>query len=194
MTIDWSLSGPNPLNGDNSLHQCNYTSVLRLRKPKKEGDAPTKTLFFSKPNDLTNMDHEACQTILSNLTNLDQPLVRDQIAKIISDFPCPDANIKIKSFQAKNAAIKAVFPNARTNRSLKSVVVDGCLKERLDECIIPMGQDPDFIMTFEDLKQGMELCSEAMKAAVKKGAELAAWQKQNDPNKSKTATTEQHTE
>jgi hypothetical protein len=186
MTVNWTMRGTNPLKNDNSSQVCAYENVLSERAAKKETNPPIPTIKFEKSDSLARSDHESCQTIMANLTNLDQPSVRDQIASIFRQFPCPDANVAIKSFQIKNDAIKTVYPTARSNRTMNLVLVEGCLKQRLDECVIPMSKDANFIMTYEDLKNGLARCRDAMNAAVQKGAELAAWKDQNDPNRKAT--------
>jgi len=190
MTVNWSLQGSNPITGEPTPHRCEYKGVFFDRPASRETDPPIKSLRFKKPDSLPAADHEACQSIISNLTNLDQPRIRDQIAKIISSFPCPNANLEIKSFQQKNETIKIIYPNARSDRGMSSMFINNCLKERPEECIIPSGGDPSFIMTFDALKYGLEQCSAAMNNAVRRGAELAAWQQQNDPNRSSTNTEE----
>jgi hypothetical protein len=192
MTLDWTIRGPSAIKNDNSSQICAYQGVLSDRPAKKETDPPVPTLKFEKPDSLGAAEHDSCQIIMSNLTNLDQPSIREQIAKIINQFPCPNANVTIKAFQIKNNAIKTVYPTARSNRTMNLVRVDGCLKERIQECVIPMSEDPVFIMTYEDLKNGLARCRDAMKAAVQKGAELAAWKDQNDPNKNKSPSLENH--
>jgi hypothetical protein len=192
MTVSWTMRGTNPAKNDNSSQVCTYENVLTERPAKKETSPPIPTIRFAQPDALAPSEHESCQTIMANLTNLDQPSVRDQIASILRQFPCPDANIGIKSFQIKNEAIKTVYPTARSNRTMNLVLVEGCLKQRLDECVIPMSKDASFIMTYEDLKNGLARCRDAMQAAVQKGAELAAWKDQNDPNKTKATPLENH--
>lgn len=192
LTLDWTLRGPSAIHDDNSAQICAYQGVLSEKPAKKETDPAVPTLKFEKPEALSSTEHDSCQIIMSNLTNLEQPAVREQIAKIINEFPCPNANIAIKAFQMKNNAIKTVYPSARSNRTMNLVRVEGCLKERLKECVIPMSEDPVFIMTYEDLKNGLARCRDAMKAAVQRGAELAAWKDQNDPNRKKITTPDKH--
>src|SRR5690606_649250 len=130
------------------------------------------------------IDHEMCQNILSNRTNLDLPLVRDQLARIVSGFPCPESNISIRAYHVNNPHLKIIAPNARSTRSINSITIKGCIKGKAPpECTIPMSDDPMFMIAFEDIRDGLIRCSTALSKAIQQGAEIVTWQKQNDPNK-----------
>jgi hypothetical protein len=167
LRVDWKVYGPNPINFHDEAYTIQYTYVLKYRPEPKAPKGKVVTLEFNKPKDADDLMHAFFMKLNSGRVKLNEQSSRDELAKIFARMPCPRAKIEVKSFFTRNPALRIVAPELKADHTYKAIIIDGCLNERVPECILPMGGDPQYMMTYIDLVEGFERCRKAMVEAIK---------------------------
>ncbi|MEO5667587.1 MAG: hypothetical protein ABIR96_05985 [Bdellovibrionota bacterium] len=193
-TVDWKVLSLSNTRKDDLYIACEYPNALRERPAKRDGDPATPTMNFQlTPNDLSDKEKGICENSLTNLMGLDEVRLRDEIAKKLSKLPCD--KVKVVTEAQQDPGLKAIYPNARNLWKTQHLEIKTCLKETPDFCKIPVGSDqgsPSTILSYDSIARTVDMCISDVEAAITAGAELNAWKQQNDPNKKKPSSAEEH--
>lgn len=179
---------------------CIYEDVLVEREAKDPVDPPISTITFSKQKISNPENAKFCFKTLSNLTNLDQQKVRDDIGKILLEMPCaPDSSTDVMMYGTDRPKIKDSHPNVKHTRIINKIGIDGCLEEMPPVCSMPAAfstWNPDSVLIeYEQMMKTFNRCKDAVIKKVDDENLLEQWQSNNDPNsKGKNADTKHKNE
>jgi hypothetical protein len=189
LEVEFNILGEDPDNRG-ELIDCHYTSVLKTREARLPQDPPIHTFELSPQTAKTPSRHKRCEEIYSNLTNLEQQKVRDDIGKTLSQMTCkPDAKVLITAGLTQNNDAPKRFPNIRSNWVLNAIQIDGCLGESRSDtpnsCWIPCKRCDSGSRAIIDYNEMMILfkrCASETDKIIADEKLLDKWAKDNDPN------------
>jgi len=183
--VNWQVMSLANMRRDERYISCKYQDVLKERPAKKEGDPTVPTLHFKQASEgLSPTEEKICENSLTNLMGLDEIRFRDELAKKFKNFPCD--KVEVVTEAREDTKLKTIYPNAKSLWKTQFIDIKTCVKEQPEYCRFPLGArmpDANTIANYDALLLLVDLCLEQTESAIRAGAELNAWKKQNDPNK-----------
>ncbi len=173
-------------------HKCEYKDVLQKKEAKNPNDPPYLTLDLSQKTAQEPDTISFCKRIYSNLTNLDQEKVRNDLAIIVSEMNCaPDADLTIRFSSGRNNDAHIEYPGIAHKDVVNKIKFYGCLDEMPELCTFPSSitswDSNSLIIDYEKMKRAFERCRDAVNDKVEEEGLLEKWQAANDPNKTLAA-------
>jgi len=177
-------------------HKCEHENILKEKEAKNPVDPPYLTLDLSPETAKKPDTYGFCKRIYSNLTNLDQEKVRNDLADIVSEMNCaPDSNLTIRFSSTRNNDAHIEYPGIAHKDIVNKIKFYGCMDEMPELCTFPSSitrwDSDSLIVDYEKMMIAFKRCRDAVNKKVEEEGLLEKWQAANDPN-SKGKASEKH--
>ncbi len=178
-------------------HRCKHSDIVKKRPAKNPVDEPVATVVLTEKTALEPEAFPLCERVFTNLTQLDQQKIRDDVASILEEMPCAPGKDLVVEFGAKrNPDASKEYPGIAHNYIVNKINFEGCMDDMPALCSFPSAHTSwdslSVIVDYEKMMVAFKRCKEALIKKVDDEGLLEKWQAANDPNATKGSKAAEH--